>query len=105
MDAKLNIALKNAPRERQAQLLANAAVSQKRQANPGMEEADVKKIRNQALNEYRIRTGAKKDKIIITQAEWNAIQAGAISNDKLTKIMNNSDLRYNQGPRPTQACT
>ena len=91
LDAKLNIALKNAPRERQAQLLTNAAISQKRQAHPGMEEAEVKKLRNQKLNEYRIRTNAKKDKIIITPAEWNAIQASAISPDKLTKILNNSD--------------
>ena len=44
-----------------------------------MEEAEVKKIKQQALNESRIRTGAKKDKIKITQAEWNAIQASAIS--------------------------
>jgi hypothetical protein len=92
LNAKLNIALKNAPRERQAQVLANARVSQKRQANPNMPKEDVKKIKQQELNEARIRTGAKKDKIIITQSEWDAIQAGAISTNVLTKILNNSDL-------------
>jgi DNA-binding CsgD family transcriptional regulator len=92
LDAKLNLALKNAPLERQANLLANAHVSQKRQANPHMEPEDITKIRQQALNEYRNKTGAKKTKIIITQPEWDAIQAGAISTHKLEKILSNSDL-------------
>jgi len=92
MNAKLNLAEKNAPLERQAQLLANAHVSQVRQANPHMESADVTKIRQFALNEARTRTGAKKTKIVLTQHEWDAIQAGAISNSKLGKILNNSDL-------------
>lgn len=91
LNAKLNIAEKNAPLERQAQLLAKASVSQKRQANPGMEPDDVKKIRQIALNEARIRTGAQKQRIQMTQSEWDAIQAGAISTHKLTSILNNSD--------------
>jgi hypothetical protein len=91
LNAKLNIAEKNAPFERQAQLLANTVVSQKRQANPHMEPEDVKKIKQQALNEARTRTGAKKTKIVVTQPEWDAIQAGAISNDKLNRILLNSD--------------
>jgi len=91
LDAKIRNAERNAPYERQAQLLANAAVGAKRQANPNMELAEVKKIKQQALNEYRIRTGAKKDKITVTPNEWNAIQAGAISTNKLEKILKNSD--------------
>jgi len=92
LNAKLNLAEKNAPLERHAQLLANATVSQKRQANPHMEPEDVKKVKQQALNEARIRTGAKKTKIVVTETEWQAIQAGAISTDKLQRIINNSDL-------------
>lgn len=91
LNAKLNIAKKNAPRERQAQLLANQVVSQKRQANPDMDSDDLKKIKNQALEEMRYRTNAKKDRIVITQKEWDAIQAGAISPSKLTDILNNAD--------------
>ena len=91
LNAKLNVAEKNAPLERQAQLLANASVSQKRQANPGMEADDVKKIKQIALNDARNRTGAKKQQIDITQSEWDAIQAGAISTHKLERILNNSD--------------
>ena len=92
LDAKLNLALKNRPLERQAQVLANTQVSQKRQATPNMDPADVSKIKAQALNEARVRTGAKKQMIIPSQSEWDAIQAGAISNNKLTQIINNSDL-------------
>lgn len=92
LNAKLNVALKNAPLERRAQLIANATVSAKRQANPGLEAADIKKIKNQALAEARTRTGAGKQQIEIGWDEWNAIQAGAISNNRLKKILDNADL-------------
>ena len=92
LNSKLRLAEKNAPYERQAQLLANVAVSQRRQANPHMEKEDVKKIKQQQLNEARIRTGAKKTRIKITQPEWNAIQAGALSAHKLERILSNSDI-------------
>lgn len=92
LNAKLNVAIRNRPLERQAQVIANGIVSQKRQANPNMEAADLKKVKSQALTEARIRTGAKKQRIDITDAEWNAIQAGAITNSKLSQILNNSDI-------------
>lgn len=92
LKAKLNIALKNKPLERQAQLLANTVVSTKVKNNPDIEAADIKKIKGQALVEARTRTGAKKQKIEITDREWEAIQAGAISTNTLTQILNNTDL-------------
>jgi DNA-binding CsgD family transcriptional regulator len=92
LNAKLNIAKKNAPLERQAQAIADTTVSQKRQARPDLDPADIKKIKNQALAEARNRTGAGKKRIQITDQEWAAIQAGAISNSKLQEILNNSDL-------------
>jgi predicted transcriptional regulator len=91
LNAKLNIAEKNAPLERQAQLLANHSLAMTRQANPGMAPDEAKKVKQIALTEARNRTGAKKDPVIITQNEWNAIQAGAISTSKLTRILNNGD--------------
>jgi len=90
--AKLNIAYKNKPLERQAQLLANSIVSAKKAADPDMDAADLKKIKGQALEEARARRGAKKQKIIITDKEWNAIQLGAVSNNTLTQIILNTDL-------------
>ena len=92
LNAKLNIALRNAPLERQAQLLANVAVTAKKQAHPDMDSADLKKIKAQELNRARIRTAAKKTAVEITPSEWEAIQAGAISNNKLTQILNNTDI-------------
>ena len=92
LDSKLTLALKNAPHERQAQVLANSIVRAKRDANPGMDPSDLKKIKAQALNEARLRTGAKKEHIELTQSEWDAIQAGAITNNKLTQILTHADI-------------
>ena len=92
LNAKLVIALRNSPLERQAQVLANAVVSQKLRANPDMEAPEIKRVKTQALAEMRTRTGARKQRIDLTPDEWRAIQAGAISNDKLNKILDNSDL-------------
>ena len=93
LNAKLNLALRNAPLERNAQVLANAILQQKKQANPNMEPAHVKRIKSQALDEARRRLGAKKDQIEITGPEWEAIQAGAISDHKLNQILENADLK------------
>ena len=92
LNAKLNLAKMNAPLERQARLLATAKVDRLKEANPDMDADDLKKIESRALLEMRNRTGAGKQRIQLTQTEWNAIQAGAISNNKLTQILNNSDL-------------
>jgi hypothetical protein len=92
LNAKLNDALKNAPLERRAQSLANQIVAQQRQANPHMERSDLKKIKGQALTEARARTDAKKHRVEITDREWEAIQAHAISSEKLSKILQNTDM-------------
>jgi hypothetical protein len=91
LEAKLNIALRNAPVERNAQLIANATVSQKKRANPEMDASELKKIETKALNEARARTGAGKTRIKISDSEWEAIQSGAISNNKLTQILHHAD--------------
>lgn len=92
LNSKLDLALRNAPLERQAQTLANAWVRAKKDANPNMDEATLKKIKSQALAEARNRTGARKVRVEFTQDEWNAIQAGAISDSKLTQILNNANM-------------
>lgn len=94
LNAKLNIALKNRPLERKAQLLANERVKLVRQNNPDMDKDDIKKLKNQALTQARLQTGAsKKARLVdITDREWEAIQSGAISTNKLSQIIQNSDL-------------
>lgn len=92
LKAKLNLAEKNAPLERQAQVVANRIVAQKKRANPDMEADEEKKVKGQALKEARLRTGAGKERIKIDDKEWEAIQQGAISNHMLEKILKHSDL-------------
>lgn len=92
LDAKLKIAYRNKPLERQAQLLANRVVSEKRRANPMMDADDLKKVKSQALDEARHRVGSGKKKIEITDQEWEAIQAGAVSNNVLSQILLNTDM-------------
>ncbi len=102
LTAKLNVALKNAPRERQAQTIANAVVAAKKQDNPGMTSGEIKKASQQAFTQARSMVGAKKETIKITDREWEAIQAGAISENRLRQIIDNADidvLRQRATPR------
>lgn len=95
LNANLAVALKNAPRERQAQRTANQVVAIKIKENdldPRADKEEIKKLKNQALAASRARYGAKKQSIKITEKEWEAIQAGAIHDTKLVKILNNADL-------------
>lgn len=104
LKSKLNVALKNAPKERQAQTMANAEVQAKKKNNPDMSKAELKKAGQQALIKARIAVGAKRQTIELTDNEWNAIQAGAISENVLTQIINNiapDDLRKRATPRAT----
>ena len=90
--AKLGVALSNAPRERQAQTMAQAIVQAKKQENPDITKGELKKISQQALTASRIKVGAKRTTIDITDKEWEAIQAGAISENRLMQILNNTDI-------------
>ena len=102
--SKLNVALKNAPRERQAQTMANSIVAAKKKDNPDMTKAEIKKANQQALTAARTAVGAKRTPIEITDREWEAIQAGAISENKLTQILNNTNIdtvRQRATPRVT----
>ena len=92
LNAKCNVALKNAPRERQAQTMANAIVQAKVKDNPDMTAKEKKKAGQQALDKMRRQVGAKRELVNITDKEWEAIQAGAISTNKLKTILDNSDM-------------
>lgn len=92
LNHKLNEALKNRPLERKAQLIANAEVNTIRSANPDMDSDDLKKLKSRALTSARAKTGAKRQQIQISDQEWEAIQAGAISTNKLKQIIGKSDL-------------
>ena len=105
LQAKVNVALKNAPRERQAQTMANAILQAKIKDNPDMTKKEKKKAGQQALDKMRMKVGAKKEPVKITEQGREAIQAGAISPSKLKTIINNADLdtlRQMAMPRSTK---
>ena len=72
-----------------------------------MSKGDIKKASQQALTKYRSEVNSvsrSKRSIEITDREWEAIQAGAISENKLKQILNNTDvdnLRQRATPRAT----
>ncbi len=89
---KLDQALRNAPRERQVQVIANASIKVKKQDNPEMSKGELKKAKQQALTAAREKVGAKRTPIEITDREWEAIQSGAVSPSTLKQILNNTDI-------------
>ena len=107
LNDKLNTALLNSPRERAAQRKANADVKEYAESDPTLKKSDLKKKGQQALTKYREELGSatRKDRNIdITDREWEAIQAGAISENQLTKILANTDvdkLRQRATPKTT----
>ena len=106
LDTKLKTSQLNIARERAANRKANAEVKAKLDAGQ-IEKKDVKKTSARALDKYRNAYGsiARKDRSIqITDREWEAIQAGAISETKLKQILNNTDvdsLRQRAMPKST----
>ena len=93
----LDIAERNAPKERRAQAIANSVVKAKIQDNPELGEKSNKKmlekVRSAAIEDARISVGAsgKETRIHITEKQWEAIQAGAITSTKLSKILKYTD--------------
>lgn len=92
LTASLDLALRNAPLERQAQLIATANVKARRKANPDMEDEELKRLKRLSLIEARNRVGAGKETIKISDREWDAIQSGALSQNVVSKILNNTDM-------------
>ena len=94
LEAQLNSALKNSIKERTAVRLASADIKRKQANNPDMKPDDVRKTSQRSISKYRSEVGSvsrRERAIKISDREWEAIQAGAISENKLKKILNNSD--------------
>ena len=92
LKAKLAQAEMNAPRERQAVLLSNKIMNSKTALNPEMTKKERKKEKGLAVINARHRTSAKKDRVVFSDREWEAIQAGAISKSMLTDLLKNANL-------------
>ena len=108
LNDKLDEALANSTKERAAQRMANAELAKKKLANPDLTKEEQRKIGQQALNKARqeLSSASRRERNIkITDREWEAIQSGAISENKLEKILNNADvdeLRQRATPRASK---
>ncbi len=96
LQSKLELAVANSPRERQAQIDANKTIKEAIQRDPSLKDDKEHnaRLRQQAIAASRDKYGAKgKDtRIKIEDDEWEAIQAGAISDSKLEEILKYCDL-------------
>lgn len=95
---KYNNMIANKPKERKAMLIANANIKAKIQEqglDPNISEDKkvIKKISSVEMQRARDSVGAsgRKSKVTFTDREWEAVQAGAISDNMLTKFLNSSD--------------
>lgn len=89
--ASLRIAQANNPRERIAQAIGNAEVSEIFASNPSMDFEHRQRERQRSLTKARAMVGASKTRVPISDREWEAIQANALSTNVLTQILNNTD--------------
>lgn len=90
---KVRTALTNAPRERQAQLVAGGVVKAKVDENPSITKEERTRLESQALKAARARTGASRKEVQfdITDKEWKAIMNGAVSNAMMESIARYAD--------------
>lgn len=87
LSEKLAISKAHAPYERQAQRITNARMKAMKNDHPEMTKDEIKKRAQQELNDARARLGGKRPGFDITDREWAAIQAGAITDNKLSEIV------------------
>jgi hypothetical protein len=100
---KVRTALTNAPRERQAQLVAGGVVKAKVDENPSITKEERTRLESQALKAARARTGASRKEVQfdITDNEWKAIMNGAVSNAMMESIARYADpARLNELSMP-----
>lgn len=112
LSEKLKNAEMNIVRERAATRQAAYVVSTKRkaakEAGEKLKAKDLTKAGQQAVTKARQEMGSltrKERNINITDDEWTAIQAGAISENMLKRILNNADpdqLRQRSMPKETK---
>lgn len=95
---KYNRMIANKPKERKAMLIANSNIKAKIQEQ-GLDpkntedKKEIKKISSVEMQRARDSVGAsgRKSKVTFTDKEWEAVQAGAISDNMLTKFLDSSD--------------
>lgn len=107
--AQLKEAESNSPRERAAQRAAGVYVQSVIDgSDDNFTKKEQLKVSTQALAKYRVLFGAHRTKIDISERQWEAIQAGAISDSALTRVLRFADadkVRAYATPRASQQLT
>lgn len=91
LEDQLDVALANRPLEKQAQYIAGCRRKVLMAEYPDLDKKDLKKKSDQYLKDARLQVGAKRHPITISERQWEAIQSGAISDNKLTQILKYAD--------------
>lgn len=93
LEAEIDIAERRRPMERRAQLIADKIFWSRKADNPDWTKDQIKKARQRALRDARTRLGIERKPFYITDRQWEAIQAGAISSTKAKQILRIADER------------
>lgn len=110
LKSQLLIAELNKPRERQAQFIANSVIKKMKDEDEefASNRKEVKKQAQKELVKARASVGAKRHPIDISDKEFEAIQAGAIHDSELEKILKYADkdrVRDLALPKPSASLT
>ena len=92
LEAEIRKSEMNAPRERMAQYYARSVTLARKEENPNLTKKEITKISNQALANGRIKYGASRNTIDISEKEWEAIQAGVLSGTSLKTLLKYADM-------------
>ena len=104
LNYQLNEAKKNAPLERRAQGLAQMEVELVKQ-NQDLSKSEESKLMDKSLKKAREIVGASRYRIKISDKEWEAIQAGAVSKttqDEIFRFADSDRLRELAMPKTQQ---
>ena len=108
---KLNKVALNKPRERKAKVIANSNIKAKIQSqglDPKKDAKEIRKLSQVEMERARNAVSANSSgtKIKFTDKEWEAILNGAISDSKLSRILNvtdSEDFMSRAMPKETKA--
>ena len=95
LNIKYRKAQMNKPREREAQTIANIEFEEKMAAYEAegrdLDKEEEKKLRDRLTKKARAICGAQRETIDITDKEWEAIQAGALSHTRVANILDKAN--------------
>lgn len=92
LNAEIKRARTNNPKERMAQALAYNMYSETFRQNPSMDAEHRGREKARCITKARSIVGAQKYEIKVTDKQWEAIQSGAISANKISQILNNTNM-------------